>query len=333
MSGISSAVWARLASERVQGEALWARRAAPEITERIVAALDADGRRHLLLLLAAADSDIQDNQSRGLGIVTRELAMPGHEVGRYLDITCHDATGHEAFDLIGGELADRLAAGRETAPEIVIRVVSKWRRFWGQLPRQMLSREEQCGLFAELWFLSLWLVPRCGVAEAVTRWRGPFAARHDFEWVGRSVEVKATTSARGHLHRINGLDQLALPDQGDLFLFSLQLREEAGAANTLPALVNECRNQFEQELDALSRFETALARAGYSPAHEEEYAKLRLRIAAQCLFAVSDDFPRLTVEKFSGGVPLGVEYVQYDINLGGFMRLCIASRPEDGNTL
>jgi hypothetical protein len=55
----------------------------------------------------------------------KELAMPGRETGLYLDITCQDATGHEAFDLIGGELAERLSAGRETAPEVVIRVIAK----------------------------------------------------------------------------------------------------------------------------------------------------------------------------------------------------------------
>src|SRR5271166_149960 len=141
MSHIDPQVWTRLANERVQGETLWARRAAPEVTDRLVGALDADGKRHLLVLLRTGDTEVQDSQSRGVGVVTRELAIPGHEAGRYLDITCHDATGHEAFDLIGGELADRLAPGRETATECVGRVLAKWRRFWGQLPRRILSKE------------------------------------------------------------------------------------------------------------------------------------------------------------------------------------------------
>lgn len=333
MSGISPEIWSRLANERVHGETLWARRAAPDITDRVVAALDAEGQRHLLVPLESGDTDMQDTQSRGLGVVTRELAMPGQEVGRYLDITCLDAAGHDAFDLIGGELAGRLAESRETAPDVVLRVISKWRRFWGQLPRQMLSREEQCGLFAELWFLSAWLVPRFGEVEAVLRWRGPTGARHDFEWVGRSVEVKATTSTRGRLHRINGLDQLAPPEIGDLFLFSLRLHDEAGATNSLPVLVAACRTQFERETDTLSRFETVLVQAGYLSAHEDEYAKLRLRIVEQGLFAVRDDFPRLTVAQFSDGVPAGIERVEYEINLGGFIHLCIAQQPSEANGL
>lgn len=325
MSRVAPDVWMRLAGERVQGETLWARRAAPDVSERLVAALDADGRRHLLVLLAEGEGDLQDAQSRGLEVSTRELVMPGHEAGRYLDIACHDAAGHEAFDLIGGELAERLASKQETAPEIVARVLAKWRRFWGQLPRQMLSREEQLGLFAELWFLSVWLIPRAGAAESVIHWRGPSGSRHDFEWLGRSVEVKATTSTRGRIHRINGLDQLTPPAQGDLLFFSLRLREEGGATNTLPAMVAACRSQLEQEADALSRFEGTLAQTGYSPTHEDEYAKLRLRVVEEGLFRVEADFPRLTPASFLGSVPPGIERVEYEVNLAVCAHLMIAS--------
>ena len=53
------------------------------------------------------------------------------------------------------------------------------------------------------------------------------------------------------------------------------------APNTLPALVAACRIQFEAETDALSRFENVLAQSGYSPAHEDEYRKMRLRVVEQ----------------------------------------------------
>lgn len=333
MTGIAPEVWARLAAEEARGEALWARWAVPDVSGRLVAALDSDGRRHLLIPLAASEECADDSQSRGLGTMTRELEMPGHQPGRYLDITCYDATGHEAFDLLGGEIAERLAAGRETAPEVVTRVIAKWRRFWGQSPKQLLDRERQIGLFAEIWFLTHWLVPRCGASDAVSRWRGPFGARHDFEWRGRSIEVKATTSTRGRIHRINGLDQLAPPEQGDIFLFSLHLREEGGAENSLPSVVGACRNQLEDYPQVLGQFESALIQAGYAIAHEDEYDKLRLRIVDQGLFAVRDRFPRLTEAQLLAGLPLGIEHVEYDINLSFFGDLCLASRPEQASVL
>jgi hypothetical protein len=329
MSRISADVWTRLAGQQPQGETLWARRAAPDVTERIVAALDTDGLRHLVVSLLTDDADLQDAQSRGISVTTRELSMPGHAAGRYLDIVCQDGSGHEAFDMLGGELAERLAAGRESAPEVVARVLSKWRRFWGQPPKQLLSRQQQIGLVAELWFLGSWLIPKSGSANAVSSWRGPLRSRHDFEWAGRSVEVKATTSSRGHIYHINGLDQLAPPDNGDLLFFSLRLHEEGGGTHTLPSVVASCREQLANDAQALGLFENALSQIGYSPAHEEEYNKVKYRVVEEGLFNVIQDFPRLLLTTFSTGLPAGVERVEYEVNLAGFAHLCIARKPSE----
>lgn len=333
LSRIEPEIWAQLELARPSGARLTARLSLPELTDRLQAALDSDGHRHLLILLRASEEELRDARSRGLSVDTRDLVVRGQPEQRYIDVVCHDASGHLAFDLIGGELADLLVSDRKTASECVVRVLAKWRRFWGQLPLQILSREAQLGLFAELWFLSVWLAPRAGAPEGVNRWRGPFGSRHDFEWTESSVEVKATTSTRGRIHRINGLDQLAPPEAGELLFFSLRLREEGGATNTLPSVIAACRAQLEADADSLSKFERALAQVGYSPAHDEEYAKLRLRVVEEGLFQVRDDFPRLTAAHLTEGVPPGLEAVDYEINLSGFNHLCIASRASDAPDL
>jgi len=87
--------------------------------------------------------------------------------------------------------------------------------------------------------------------------------------------------------------------------------------------------QLEADADSLTRFDRAPAQAGYSPARDEEYAKLRLRIVEEGLFSVRDDFPRLKVMQLVAGIPPGVERVEYEINLGGFDLLRIAARATD----
>jgi hypothetical protein len=322
--------WVRLEQSHPHGDNLTARLAVPAVTDRLRCAIDSDGGRHLLIALKAHEDELQDMQSRGVSVVTRELVVHAEAAARYLDIECRDATGHAAFDVIGGELAESLSIGDSPPGRAVQRVLAKWRRFWGEVPKSLLSREELLGLFAELWFLSAWLVPRLGAAQAVQRWRGPFNARHDFEWSGKSVEVKATASTRGRIHVIHGVDQLAPPDSGELFLFSLRLREEAGGANSLPGLIAVCRSQLESEAEALSQFETGLARAGYSPVHDDEYVKVCLRIVEEALFAVRDNFPRITPNRFVEGVPAGVESVMYEVNLNAFDHLCVARSARDG---
>ena len=328
MSAIGSEVWARLGASKPQGESLTARLAVPSTTNRLLAALDFENRRHLLIKLQPDEVELHDDQSRGISVTTRELVVHDHGSGRYLDICCSDASGYDVLDLIGGEIAVGFVAPNIAPARLVELVLAKWRRFWGQLPRPMLTREEQLGLFAELWFLSTWLVPHIGVSEAVISWRGPFGSRHDFEWPGRSIEVKATTSVRGRIHRINGLEQLAPPESGDLMIFSLRLREEGGASNTLPSLVDVCRAQMELEPESLNLFEAALAKTNYSPTYEDEYAKLKLRTIEEGLFRVEQDFPCITPTSFRVGVPSGVERVEYEINLGGYDHLLIAKTPE-----
>lgn len=311
------------------GDRLAARLGVPEITERLQCALDSNHHRHLLIALTPSEEELNDTQTRGISVVTRELVTQGHEAARYLDIECQDAGGHAALDIIGGELAGNLAQQDRPPKEIVERVLAKWRRFWGEVPKTLLSREELLGLFAELWFLTLWLLPKVGAERAVECWRGPFGARHDFEWQGKSIEVKAASSTRGRIHHINGIEQLAPPENGELLLFSLGVRAEAGAAKTLPRLIDICRSLFESNPEALSRFEIGLARVGYSPAHDDEYAKTPLRVVEEALFAVRDDFPRVTEKEFAAGIPIGVEAFHYEINLNAFDHLRVATSPEE----
>ena len=114
------------------------------------------------------------------------------------------------------------------------------------------------------------------------------------------------------------------PDQGDLLLFSMRLREEAGATNSLPSLIARLRADLQADPDALGLYETALLQRGYSPVHEDEYAKTHLRVIEERLFSVKDDFPRLVPQSFPSGVPPGVERVDYDIYLGSSDHLCVA---------
>ena len=318
MSRIAPEVWTRLGGARPSGDVLTARLGAPDITDRLLAALDSEARRHLLIALQADEEHLHDMESRGLSVVTRELNLPDHTLAHYLDITCHDAAGHDAFDLIGGEIAAGLTTGTLSPAKIVMRVLGKWRRFWGQLPRSILSREQQVGLFAEVWFLLRWLLPVADPATATQRWRGPFAARHDFEWPGRSVEAKAITVVRGPVFRIHGLDQLDPPTDGELFFFALRLREEAGAPHSLVSLIAETRTALEIDADALTRFETALAQAGYSPLHEADYAQIFWRIVNEHLYPVDANFPKLTLASMTGDLPPGVSEIAYTLDLGGY---------------
>lgn len=326
MKPIAKETWEKL-SQPIN-EQLVARLALPDITSGLYCAMDANNQRHLLLPLEPSAEQYMDKQSRGVSVITRELTIQGDYPKRYLDLACLDFTGYAIFDLIGGEVANELAGGSAKPAEIVKKILSKWRRFWGQLPSSILSIEEQIGLFAELWFLLEWLFPKFG-QSVVLNWRGPWGSRHDFEWPDKSIEVKATTNSRGRIHHIHGLRQLENPENGPLFLFSMVLREENGSLNDLPSLIEKCRYQLINSEDGLSHFENALAHIGYSPLFEEEYKKVKLHIIECLLFEVCEDFPRLTTHSFSQNISTGIERVDYEINLNSFNHLIAANQPND----
>ena len=133
--------------------------------------------------------------------------------------------------------------------------------------------------------------------------------------------MKATTSSRGRIFHINGIDQLDPPENGKLFFFGVRLREEGGADQTLPSEIEACRNILISDEDALEKFESILVQAGYSPHHNEEYEKVPFRIIELTLFEVIDNFPRICAGNFSRGIPAGVERVEYEINLNGYEHL------------
>lgn len=321
MAKLSPELWSLLETNFPTGENLTAKPAEPDLSSRVFCALDSENQRHILVQLEYDDSVYDDRQSRGINVVTRELNVHGQPPSRYLDLICLDITGYAGFDLIGSEIVTELVKGSRSPAQVVHQVLAKWRRFWGQIPQDLLSRSEVIGLFAEIRFLTERLIPDVGPAAAVMRWRGPFSSRHDFEWTGCSVEVKATTASRGRIFHINGIDQLEPPENGKLFFFGVRLREEGGAEQTLPSIIEICRNLLVVDDDALDKFESVLVQAGYSPHRNEEYEKMRFRIIEEALFTVTEDFPKISVGNFAGGIPDGIERVEYEINLNGYDKL------------
>jgi len=213
------------------------------------------------------------------------------------------------------------------APDAVRSTLARWRRFWGAAPTGGLTDQEIRGLFGELWFLAVWLLPHGH--DQIGHWLGPTGTRHDFQWSDLAVEAKATTSIRGHVHRINGLEQLDTPSDGRLLLFSLRMREEATASNTLLSLIETITTALDDDGQALDGFESRLVQAGYSPLEADRYAEIRFRVINERLYEVGEDFPRLSAASFVDGLPAGVERVEYEINLDSCPDAMIATSPTE----
>ena len=295
-----STAYAELAAEAVPG------------VDGAFLAVDHEGARHLLLDVPDDVDRVTDERSRGIRALTRPLSVQEQPERNFVDILCTALSGQDVFNLVVTAILERVEQGA-APPEAVRSTLARWRRFWGAAPSGGLTGEGIRGLFGELWFVAVWLLPHGH--DQLGHWLGPTGTRHDFQWPQLAVEAKATTSTRGHVHHINGLDQLDPPADGRLLLFSLRMREEASASNTLVSLVETISTALGDDGDALDMFDSRLVMAGYSPLEADRYAEIRFRVINERLYEVRDGFPHLSATSFVGGLPAGIERVDYEINL------------------
>jgi hypothetical protein len=318
-------LWATVAAPDPSSGGL-AGRAAPMSVQGhgIMLAVDAAGQRHLLVPAPPGAVSPKQPPVKGLEVMVDELRVGGQAARRYFDVACREVSMNANFAAVAGEILDGIDGG-EHAETVIAGVLARWRWFWGAPPAGM-SEEEVIGLFGELWFLEHWLSPlNRSVIEA---WSGPTGDRHDFQWRSSSIEVKATRarSDGSASHRITSLDQLEDPAQGVLYLFSLRAIPDAVGQHSLVRSIDRLRAELGSQPEALVAFDERIARAGYSPAHRDRYETL-LRVQAEELYTVIDDFPRLTAASFPGGVPGGVDAIAYTLDLAACGPWKVATAP------
>jgi hypothetical protein len=292
----------------------------------VYAALDHSNRRHLLIEVPADCPVLDMRSTHGLNVSTEQLRVRSFAGATYIDLECLQQNYHRTFAALASDLLESLTRMRDRR-KAVSNCLERWRSFW-LVNQAGLSREAALGLFGELWFLARWLHP---ITERMLEgWQGPNGARHDFQWVEASVEVKtsATSPSGSPVHVISTLDQLSDPEQGKLYLFSLHVTDDALASNDLPSIVQMITTMLAGHETCLARFSKKLAAAGYSPAHAEYYQR-PLRILAEELYVVDSRFPRLTRSSFQTSVPAGVQDISYCLAIAACAQCRVATSPSE----
>jgi len=291
-------------------------------------AVDSQRRRHLLVQIPDTTDPVQQRETRSLEVTTARFTVATNPEALYVDLICTDAAQYPTFSAIAQDLIRSIRQTSGPLRDSILSALGRWRAFW-TVKSTGMSREDALGLFGELWFLRRWL----GTANATTikRWQATDFSRHDFQWPSASVEVKtATTQSAGPpVHRIASLEQLADPEQGQLYLFSLQVCDDALAANTLHSLVASLTADLQADFQALGDFNDKLAVRGYSPADQQAPGRT-LRVLAERLYCVDAGFPRLTRGTFQPtGLPVGIIGMDYQIDLAACEPWLAAKTPTD----
>jgi len=291
----------------------------------VYAALDGASARHVLVRVPEDTEPVAVRETRGLRVNTDRFVVGDNPETLYIDLACADGGLVKTFGVFAEDLLRSLKMRAGDPRSVVLETLTRWRAFWA-VRATKLSREEALGLFGELWFLRRWITPLS--ADTLSGWQATASARHDFQWETASVEVKASASGsiNGPAHRIATLDQLDDPEEGQLYLFSLQAVDDALAANSLPALVGALTEELRGESEALVLFNEKLAAYGYRPDDAAAYDR-RLRVVAERLYRVEDGFPRLTRNSFVPALPPGIGDVTYTLETSACEPWLVATAP------
>jgi hypothetical protein len=214
----------------------------------------------------------------------------------------------------------RSGSGNLSAPEYLIRRLTRWRRLM-ELSYTGLSDQEARGLIGELVILQSILVPKFGAMPALLAWGGPYGAAQDFKIAGTLLEVKTCQLGSWRV-MISSIEQL---DAGEDPIWLAVVRMsissvQSEAAITLNMVVERVRSMLSADA-AIDEFNLRLTEAGFD--EQSKSAGIYYQVDEIRGYRVVDGFPRIVRAQVPGPV-VSASYVvdvsqcsNFEMELGG----------------
>jgi hypothetical protein len=186
----------------------------------------------------------------------------------------------------------------------VLNQIEKWKQLFSRMSSSLLNKQEQQGLYGELFFLKEFITenPNSDTYDIIDSWVGSDKAKQDFQGSNWALEVKTTSTVSPSLLKINGERQLDDSTVDTLYLFHLSVDVSHGNSNTLPDLVDEIKLLLQNDLGVQNIFGQKLMEAGYFDKDEPEYRHSCYAIRSQNYYHVEKDFPRIVENDLKDGV-------------------------------
>ncbi|MFI8591061.1 PD-(D/E)XK motif protein [Dietzia maris] len=254
-------------------------------------AIDPSGHRILMIPVNDEQFDQFVDDRAGTSVsLRRELYAEDGSINPFLVFRCEPALLRDTFaafvdDVLEG--FERPEAEAKDAGVTARFVLDRWRRLFARRGSGLLSDKIIVGLAAELRVLLSVLAERG--PDALESWTGPERADRDFTFEGVEIEVKGTQRKTGLEIEINGLGQLAPPDDGALYLAASRVQFSPTGVVTIPALVDSVLEAgVDRELLA-----EKLELVGYYHSRSDEYAGKKMEFLEDRFFHVTENFPRI----------------------------------------
>lgn len=237
---------------------------------------------------------------KGVEITALSLPEYGGE-DCYIGLTQTNSSG-EIFEVVVQDLINNLEKVNsvESSFSKVKEVLAKWKNFFQEERKLLLSEIEQQGLYGELKFLNS-CIKMIG-PNAVLFWSGCEKETHDFYLAGNAVEIK--TTSKNAPYEIAASSEYQFDDNdvnNRLFLQFYALRKSSSSGEKLPELVGIIRTALKGTPSMLEKFNYKLERYGFYDVAAISYTT-GYYIRDFYSFAIRDGFPRLVKSDLAEGI-------------------------------
>ncbi|TWH58388.1 putative PD-(D/E)XK family protein DUF4420 [Desulfitobacterium sp. LBE] len=199
---------------------------------------------------------------------------------------------------------------RENLRKKLSSALERWRRFFSLRDSIKLTREEQLGLFGELWLLRSMLLNGLG-QQAIACWKGPYHEVFDYSLSNMSIEVKTTASKMPYKVYIS--NEMQLDDRlagGKLALCFIALQPNDFSGETLEDIVKGIEDYIQGEEAACSLFKDKIFGCGLGSPYIGNYTA-RYIVKEHAFFNIAEGFPRI----LSGNLPNGLGDISYSLEI------------------
>ncbi|MFC7861353.1 PD-(D/E)XK motif protein [Arthrobacter koreensis] len=306
----SSSIYEYLQSQVSQENKLIVRKADNETRHgSIYHAVDGSGHPTLLIQIDPSSRQTVEWENRLVSLAIRTIRVEG-EQENFLTLQCLSERVRSQFGHIVDDILESLESDLDDPAAVTRQTLDRWRELLRDERPRILGQVSLTGLYGELYFLEQ-LVFHHG-PSALSTWTGPFGNRHDFEFKGKSVEVKTTTGSNTMSVTFHGARQLEYAEDGELYIHVYQI-ERHPAGTSVPALLERLFSSGVNRVDLFHMLEMA----GYYDQDAIHYATVRFNAIGTKTVIVDSSFPRITRETMVDPELLdGIAHLQYAVDIG-----------------
>ncbi len=251
----------------------------------------------LITMPANEEADIKPKRYNNITITFEKLSLDT----KGIVITLTNRRFEDVFSKIAADVIGNVMKLNHESEQISLfcNKVNSWKNVFSRGLANILSVEEQIGLYGELEFIKALIEEGFSTGTVIDAWKGADAEDKDFQFENIGIEIKSSAK-QDNIVKISNIRQLDAAGYKELYLYYYSFAKSNGGLSTLPNQINSVRNILSGS-PYLDEFEFKLLNVGYDDSDKEEY-RASYTLVNENAYIINNAFPKITNELAMSGI-------------------------------